>query len=65
MGGVHKLEETLKHRRMRHEQVKKQMDLGRSALEMVDHIYLGLAPELKSLALLTIESHLRSLNKAR
>jgi endoribonuclease LACTB2 len=64
MGGVYKLEETLKHRQMRHQQVRELRDQGKTTEEIVDQIYLGLEDKLRPLAWQTIESHLRSLNKA-
>lgn len=63
MGGTYKLEETLSHRQKRHQQVRQLLERGLEAQEMVEVIYEGLEPKLKPLALKTVESHLRSLNK--
>ena len=58
VGGTFKLEETLKHRKMREQEIIKLLRMGKSKDEMLPIIYKGLDPSLHPYALMTIESHL-------
>ena len=58
LGGVNKLEMTLKHRQLREEQIKELLNDGKSQNEILDIVYEGLAQELKRYAMKTIEAHI-------
>lgn len=61
LGTVHRLEETLKHRKMREQAVLELRGAGKSLDEMLPLIYQGLDPRLLPLARANIESHLDKL----
>ncbi len=61
MGGVHRLRETLKHRRMRERQVLELHQNGVGKQHMLEEIYTGLDPRLSPFAMANIESHLAKL----
>lgn len=63
IGGTHKLEETLKHRQMREEQVLNLSINGASLSEMVEDIYPELEVNLIPFAKRTIEAHLKKLQE--
>ena len=63
VGGTFKLEETLKHRKMREVQIIKLLREGKTAEEMLPIIYEGLDVKLHPYALMTIESHLVKIQK--
>ncbi len=63
IGGTHKLEETLKHRKMREEQVLALSLEGNTMNEMVANIYEGLEQKLIPYAQRTIEAHLKKLRE--
>lgn len=61
LGTVHRLEETLKHRRLREQAVLELHQAGKAIDEMLPLIYQGLDPRLLPLARANIESHLDKL----
>lgn len=61
LGTVYRLEETLKHRRMREQAVLELRGAGKNIDEMLPIIYQGLDPRLMPLARANIESHLDKL----
>jgi ribonuclease/clavin/mitogillin len=61
VGGTHKLEETLKHRQMREDQVINLINQGKNLDEMVASIYVGLEEGLIPYAKRTIEAHLEKI----
>jgi glyoxylase-like metal-dependent hydrolase (beta-lactamase superfamily II)/8-oxo-dGTP pyrophosphatase MutT (NUDIX family) len=63
IGGTHKLEETLKHRKQREEQVLTYSREGRSVEEMLAAIYPGLEASLLPYAQRQIEAHLKKLKE--
>jgi len=64
LGGVHRLEETLKHRELREQQVLTCHREGRTAEDMLSLIYKDLADaRLLPLARMNIESHLEKLRE--
>jgi endoribonuclease LACTB2 len=63
MGGVYRLQETLKHRELREKQVLALFHEGRSVSEMLPLIYADVDPSLLPLAMLNIESHLDKLRE--
>lgn len=63
IGGTHKLEETLKHRQVREEQVLAFSREGKSKEEMIEIIYPGLDASLIPYAKRTIEAHLKKLHQ--
>lgn len=65
IGGTHKLEETLKHRLMREESIKKLLVENRSEDEMVKLIYPDLETSLIPYALKTIRAHIKKIKSER
>jgi endoribonuclease LACTB2 len=64
LGTVHRLQETLKHRQLREQQVLTLHREGRSVAEMLPLIYKDLPdPRLLPLAQMNIESHLEKLRE--
>jgi len=63
IGGTHKLEETLKHRRQREEQVLNLYSQHKSIEEMLASIYPGLEQSLLPYAQRQIEAHLKKLRE--
>lgn len=63
MGGVHKLEETLKHRLIREKQVNEFKDQGLTQKQMLSEIYPNLPERLHKYALLTIDAHLKKIEQ--
>jgi endoribonuclease LACTB2 len=63
MGGVYRLQETLKHRELREKQVLGLFHEGRSIGEMLPLIYADVDPRLLPLAQMNIESHLDKLRE--
>lgn len=61
MGTVHRLEETLKHRELREQQIRNYLAEGKAPDEMLPLIYKDLDPRLLPLARMNIESHLDKL----
>lgn len=62
IGGTHKLEETLKHRQMREDQILELAREGKSLSDMIGVIYQGLNDSLIPFAERTIEAHLKKLS---
>ena len=58
LGGVHYLEQALRHRQMREEQIRNLFSAGRSMDQMLAEVYVGVDPRLLPLAQINIESHL-------
>lgn len=58
IGGVYKLEATLKHRKMREEKIIELLSLGHAEDELLDIIYSELNPSLRPYAIKTIKAHL-------
>ncbi|MFA6238744.1 MAG: MBL fold metallo-hydrolase [Bacteriovorax sp.] len=65
VGGVHKLEETLKHRKEREVQVLNLAREGKGMSEMLESIYQGLDDSLIPFAQRTIEAHLKKLSEEK
>ena len=63
LGGVHRLEETVKHRLAREEQIKTHLAAGVSPDDMLPLIYADIDPRLLPLARMNIESHLDKLRE--
>jgi len=63
MGGVHYLEQALRHRQMREEQIRSLFGAGRSIDEMLAEVYREVDPRLLPLAKINIESHLTKLRQ--
>ena len=63
LGGVHYLEQTLRHRQMREEQIKGLFSAGRSMDEMLAEVYRDVDPRLLPLARINIQSHLTKLRE--
>lgn len=63
MGGIFRLEETLKHRKMREDQVLKLHQEGRSEEEILKEVYYNIDERLLPYALMNIKSHLKKLKK--
>ena len=63
VGGIHKIEETLKHRQMREDQVISLLNEGKNLDEMVASIYAGLENGLIPYAKRTIEAHLEKIRE--
>lgn len=61
LGGTYRLEETLKHRQQREQQVLALHHAGHDVARMLPLIYPALAPQLLPLAQMNIESHLDKL----
>ena len=61
VGGTHKIEETLKHRQMREDQVVALLNAGKNLDEIVASIYVGLEEGLIPYAKRTIEAHLEKI----
>ena len=61
LGSTFRLEETLRHRKLREEHVLQLHREGRSIEQMLDAIYVGVDPRLLPLARKNIESHLEKL----
>src|SRR3546814_10215451 len=61
LGTVYRLEETLKHRRQREQQVLSLWREGKDLETMLGVIYAGLDPRLLTLARMNIDSHLDKL----
>jgi len=64
LGGTNKLSMTLKHRKMREEQIKELHSQGKNRQEMLDIVYEGLDERLHKYALKTIDAHLIKLGLA-
>lgn len=63
LGGTYRLQETLKHRLQREQQVLSLHQAGQTPQQMLGEIYKGLDPRLVPLALINIDSHLRKLRE--
>jgi len=63
VGGTFKLKETLKHRKMREEQVIELLKRGKTQAEMLATIYKDIDQSLYPYALKTIECHLEKIKK--
>jgi glyoxylase-like metal-dependent hydrolase (beta-lactamase superfamily II)/8-oxo-dGTP pyrophosphatase MutT (NUDIX family) len=63
MGGVHYLEQALRHRQMREEQIRSLFEAGRSTDEMLAEVYRDVDPRLLPMARINIESHLTKLRQ--
>jgi glyoxylase-like metal-dependent hydrolase (beta-lactamase superfamily II)/8-oxo-dGTP pyrophosphatase MutT (NUDIX family) len=63
LGGVHYLEQALRHREMREEQIRSLFGAGRSIDEMLAEIYRDVPAPLLPLARINIESHLAKLRQ--
>ena len=61
LGTTYRIRETLKHRRMREEQILQLHTEGMEPQAMLPKIYAGLDPRLAPLALMNIHSHLQKL----
>lgn len=64
-GGIYKLEETLKHRRMREMQILNFLKAGKKTSELLECIYPGLQDYLRPYANRTIEAHLKKLHEEK
>lgn len=58
VGGTFKLEQTLKHRKLREEQIKSHLSNGLDLEQIVAKVYQGLEPGLVPYARYTVESHI-------
>lgn len=65
IGGTHKLEDTLRHREMREEQVFTLVTEGKNMDEIIAIIYQGIEDKLIPYAERTIEAHLRKLKEEK
>lgn len=65
VGGTYKVEETLKHRRQREEQVLALFKESKSVEEMLESIYPGLETSLLPYARRQIEAHLKKLREEK
>ena len=63
LGGVHRLEETVKHRLAREGQIRAHLAAGVSPDDMLPLIYSDIDPRLLPLARMNIESHLDKLRE--
>ncbi|HVT35151.1 MAG TPA: hypothetical protein VHE37_06195, partial [Nevskiaceae bacterium] len=63
LGGVHRLEETVKHRLAREEQIRAHLAEGKTPDQMLPLIYSDIDPRLLPLARMNIESHLDKLRE--
>lgn len=63
IGGIHKIQETLKHRQLREDQIKNLLLEGKDINQMVSIIYSGLAENLIPYAQRTVEAHLKKINE--
>ena len=63
MGSTHRLVETLKHRKQREAQVLELHQQGKTDMQMLDTIYVGLDARLKPLALCNITAHKQKLSE--
>lgn len=63
VGGVHKLQETLKHRKEREVQIKNLLLAGHSEDEIVAKVYEGLDTKLLPYAKLTVRAHLDKIER--
>lgn len=63
MGSVYRLQETLKHRELREQQIKTFITEGKTPDEMLPLIYAEIDPRLLPLARMNIESHLDKLRE--
>jgi glyoxylase-like metal-dependent hydrolase (beta-lactamase superfamily II) len=64
-GGTYKLEETLKHRKMREQQIIELTNQGKTPEEILDILYTNIPPKLFPFAALNIQSHLIKIKKQR
>lgn len=58
MGGVHKLQETLDHRKKRENEIRHFLEQGLDMQQICDEIYSKLADNLRPYALKTLKSHI-------
>jgi glyoxylase-like metal-dependent hydrolase (beta-lactamase superfamily II)/8-oxo-dGTP pyrophosphatase MutT (NUDIX family) len=65
IGGTHKLEETLKHRKMREHQIIDLLREEKSIKDIIDVVYACLEVSLLPYALKTIEAHIKKINDER
>ncbi len=65
VGGIHKLEETLKHRQLREDQIFNLSVAGKNISEMISTIYAGLDVKLIPYAKRTIEAHIKKLKEEK
>ena len=63
LGGTFKIEETLKHRFMRENQIKEFLKEGKSKEEILKLIYSDISPHLLPLAMKNIQSHLAKIKE--
>ncbi len=63
LGTTYRIQETLKHRKVREEQIVTLHADGKTPQEMLPVIYVGLDPRLAPLALVNINSHLQKLRE--
>ena len=63
LGGTFKIEETLKHRFMRENQIKRFLGEGKSKEEILELIYHDISPHLLPLAMKNIHSHLKKIEE--
>ncbi len=61
LGGTNKLSMTLKHRKLREQQIRELYTEGKTRQEMLDIVYEGLDERLHKYAMKTIEAHLKKL----
>jgi len=64
IGGTFKISETLKHRKIREQQVNSLLEQGKNKLEMLQVIYPELPERLHKYALLTIDAHISKIEKS-
>lgn len=63
LGGIHKLTETLKHRRLREEQIVELINQKKSEEEILQIIYTGISASLVPYAKKTLDAHLVKLKE--
>jgi glyoxylase-like metal-dependent hydrolase (beta-lactamase superfamily II)/8-oxo-dGTP pyrophosphatase MutT (NUDIX family) len=63
VGGIHKIHETLNHRKMREASIRDLLNNHKSEQEILELIYMGLAPELIPFAQRTIQAHIKKINE--
>jgi glyoxylase-like metal-dependent hydrolase (beta-lactamase superfamily II) len=63
VGGIHKIQETLNHRKMREASIRDLLNNHQSEQEILESIYMGLAPELIPFAQRTIQAHIKKINE--
>ncbi len=63
IGGINKIHETLNHRKLREASIRDLLNNHKSEQEILDSIYMGLAPELIPFAQRTIQAHIKKIKE--